>query len=73
MNRADDEKLRGALREVFPPIGDSTPDRDLWPRVLGRLADQRGGVSPLDWGVILAVGLWLMLFPQLILALIYHL
>ena len=73
MNPADDEKLRGALREVFPPVGDPAPDRDLWPLVLDRLGDRRGGVSALDWGVILALGLWLMLFPQLILALIYHL
>lgn len=73
MNRTDDERLRHALRQVFPPIGDSAPERDLWPCVLGRLAEQRGGVSSLDWAVILALGLWLMLFPRLILALIYHL
>ena len=73
MNAQDDEKIRKLLQKAFPPVDDSGPPRDLWPVLLQRLDDQAPRVPWFDWvfaGVIAAL---LLVFPDVIPVLFYHL
>ncbi len=74
MNRRNDELALAALvREALPPVGETVPETDLWPRAQQRLAGGRPPVSGLDWLLAaLAVGL-LFGFPEALLLLLYHL
>jgi len=76
----DVEEVRRALKEVFPPVSGG-PGRDLWPAMLRRMSeDEEGDEGPVlraapwyDWvlaGGLLALAL---LFPKLILVMVYHL
>jgi len=72
----DLEEVRRALQEVFPPASGG-PRRDLWPAMLQRMHEhenQPGRAAPwYDW--VLAGGLLglALLFPKLILVVVYHL
>ncbi len=69
----ENEGLRNALREAFAPPGDGGPAGDLWPRMLRRL--DRGQARPgwLDWALAAAALAWMILFPEIIPSLLYHL
>jgi hypothetical protein len=65
-------RLGELLRAAVPRIGDAGPPRDLWPRVVDRF-DQGSRWSLLDVGLAAAVAVWLSIFPEWLLVLIYHL
>jgi hypothetical protein len=61
------ELLRGAL----PPV-DTSLRRDLWPEMQTRLQPSPR-FSRFDWALAAAVLIWIVLFPQSVIALLYHL
>lgn len=67
----DDELIR-VLRAVVPPTVQRRPSRDLWPLVANRVRTPMGG----DWfdiGLAAGVILALVLFPEYVPLLAYHL
>jgi hypothetical protein len=72
MNERDDE-LRAALKRALPPMDDSHLERDLWTQTEMRLLSESVRVAWLDWGLAAAAILWLLLFPEMLLPLLYHL
>ena len=66
------DRLRELLRRTIEPARDVELEHDLWPRMLRKLQEPRSA-SWLDWALIALAALWLVAFPQAILALLYHL
>lgn len=73
MNESNDETVRQLLRKVLPPVVDAGPERDLWLEVRQRLDQQRLHVSWFDWALAAAVVVCLVLTPELLPVLLYHL
>lgn len=71
--KEQNEDIRNLLRRAFPPGEGAAPGRDLWPRMLSRL--DRGEPRPawLDWVLAAAALAWLLIFPEVIPSLLYHL
>ncbi|HKW65311.1 MAG TPA: hypothetical protein VJN89_22360 [Candidatus Acidoferrum sp.] len=70
-----EKELRTPLQREFPPLQNAELQRDLWPQMLRRLDAQP---KPLripwfDWALAAAVAAALLLFPNAIPALLYHL
>ena len=72
MNERDDE-LQAALKRAMPPMDEINLERDLWPQMERRLASEPVRFVWLDWGLAAAAILWLLLFPEILLPLLYHL
>jgi hypothetical protein len=68
----DDERLEDLIRSVLPPVAAVQPTRDLWPLVV-----RRGQALPawswVDVGLAAALAIVLLVFPRLLLVLVYHL
>ena len=72
----DEERLAELLRRAVPPVRlevltEGHPSRDLWPRVARRLQPSPRW-SPLDLALAAAVALALILFPQALWLIAYH-
>ena len=67
-----DDRLQELLRAAMPPAGDADPRRDLWPAVAERL-ERGAGWSMLDLGLAAAVTVTLLMFPEWLFVLAYHL
>ena len=69
--------LRKALQDAVPPVAQTGPQRDLWPRMVRRIEGPPLRVSfrvPwFDWALLGVAAAALLLFPSLIPALLYHL
>ena len=68
----EDDRLEQFLRSAFPATASRGPSRDLWPLVASRI------LSParptwFDIGLAAAIALLLLMFPEWILLLAYHL
>jgi len=73
MTRQDDERIEEVLRDALPPLKTEL-ERDLWPRMQQRLNEELlAATSWLDWSLAAACLLWLVVFPEAIPALLYHL
>jgi hypothetical protein len=60
------------LRAALPPVAAGDPGADLWPRVVERLASG----PPMSWtdlGLLAIVAIALLLFPEGLFLLAYHL
>jgi hypothetical protein len=73
MMREDDERLEKMLREALPPLTQVELKRDLWPRMRRQLDEGTLAASWLDWSLASVSLLWLVVFPEAIPALFYHL
>jgi hypothetical protein len=73
MKPPDDERIEKILREAIPPLGRNALQRDLWPQMRQRLEVRSFTVSWFDWSLIAACLIWLVVFPEVIPALVYHL
>ena len=73
MKEPIDDRLRNLLREAAPPLEHDSLERDLWSAMTVRLDARRAPVSPLDWALAAALICLLLLFPQMIPGLLYHL
>jgi hypothetical protein len=67
----DDELIR-LLKDAVRPTVEGRPARDLWPRVADRVRGPVGGYW-LDIGLAAGVILALLLFPEYVPLLAYHL
>jgi hypothetical protein len=69
----DDNEFRDLLREAFQPPANAEPGRDLWPRMLRRLDRGETRRPWLDWVLAAVAVAWMVLFPEVIPSLMYHL
>lgn len=68
----DDDRLQDLLRSAFPRIADQGPSRDLWPLVVNQIhAPVRRSWSDISLAAVIAI--LLMMFPEWLLLLAYHL
>jgi hypothetical protein len=67
----NDNDVRKLVREAFPPPAGIGAGSDLWPRMWRELDRRR--ISWFDWVLAAAGASWLVVFPQTIPALLYHL
>lgn len=72
MNDHDDEKIRELLKQNLHP---ATPEleHDLWPQMLRRLEERPAVVPWFDWALLALVTCSLVLVPETIPLLLYHL
>lgn len=68
-----EERMRGLLKEAFPPSGMGSDEKDLWPAMQSRMRGARVPFSKLDWLLVAALVGALLLFPGLIPGFLYHL
>jgi hypothetical protein len=68
----DDRRLQGLLRTAFAAPPGDRPPRDLWPDVVERL-HRRPGWTWIDLAVAALVATALLLFPESVFVLSYHL
>jgi hypothetical protein len=68
----DDDRLHHLLRSAFPPIADQEPSRDLWPLVVNQIhAPVRRSWFDISLAAVIAI--LLMMFPEWLSLLAYHL
>lgn len=72
MNEQNEEQVRELLKKALRPA-DPEMNRDLWPRMLGRLDARPVQVQWFDWVLLALVAIWCLLFPDVIPGLLYHL
>jgi len=74
-NQQYEKELRALLEREFPPLQNAELQHDLWPQMLLRLDAERAPlrVPWIDWALAAAVAAALLLFPNAIPALLYHL
>jgi hypothetical protein len=72
MIEMDDERMQRALQEALdmtePPL-----EHDLWPRMRAKLEAPPPTPSWLDWTLLAAIAAAALLFPQIMLGVLYHL
>jgi hypothetical protein len=68
----NDEKIRELLKQRFAPENREL-QRDLWPQMLLRLGERSAGVPWFDWALLALLALCLVLVPNTIPMLLYHL
>lgn len=73
MNDRNDEKLRELLRRAIAPVADPELKHDLWPQMLQKLDEQGIRVPWFDWALIALLAVLLLLFPEAIPVLAFHL
>jgi hypothetical protein len=67
-----DERLERLLRAALPPTEDVSPRNDAWPAIARRL-DEKPRWSVLDVSLGVAAAVALLLFPESLWLLVYHL
>ena len=72
MNEHSDQRIRELLKQNFRPANHEL-ERDLWPQMLRRMEERSAGVPWLDWALLAVVVLTLILVPNTIPLLLYHL
>jgi hypothetical protein len=72
----DEDRMERLLKQSLPPT-EAQPraklQRDLWPAMLQRLGETSSAVPWFDWALLVAVVVWLAIFPRAIPVLLYHL
>jgi hypothetical protein len=68
----DDDAFEQVLRSALPPSSGEGPARDLWPSIVGRI-DAPARWMWLDLGLAAAVTVLLLVFPEWLTVLAYHL
>jgi hypothetical protein len=73
MTDPQDTEIERALRDALPPRDDLELARDLWPEMSERIsAAAPGRISWFDWALAAAAILWMLMFPETLLPLLYH-
>ncbi len=73
MNNANNGEIRELLRKAISPVADRELKHDLWPQMLRKLDEQPSRVPWFDWALAAIVSALLLVFPNAIPALLYHL
>jgi len=68
----NDEKFRELLKQSLRPENQEL-QRDLWPQMLRRLGERSARVPWFDWALLALLALCLILVPNTIPMLLYHL
>jgi hypothetical protein len=68
----EDERLKHLLRGALPLVTVRQPSRDLWPSVAERM-ERRAAWSGFDISLAVAVAVALVLFPEALWFIAYHL
>ena len=68
----DDHELASVMRSACPPATDAGPSRDLWPRVVDRI-QSRPAPGWIDIALAALVAMLLVIFPEWLFVLAYHL
>jgi hypothetical protein len=72
MSPTTNDRLEYLVRSAIPPAAEARPSHDLWPAILNRgRAPTR--MSWVDLGVAAAVAMTLLMFPDWLWLLAYHL
>jgi hypothetical protein len=72
----DEDRMERLLKQSLPPTeaqAGANLQRDLWPAMLDRLGETSSAVPWFDWALLVALVVWLTIFPQAIPVLLYHL
>src|SRR5262249_25578255 len=71
----DDRRVRRAVQQAFEDEHRFIEglDRDLWPRMRTRLQTPAYRLSILDWGLAAAIVVVTIIYPPLVLGVLYHL
>ena len=73
MNAPEDERMKQFLKNALPPIGDTEPSRDLWPRMLQRLEARPAAPPWFDWALAGGVAIFALFVPAAIPVFLYYL
>lgn len=65
--------LKSLLKDSLAPVQHTELQRDLWPQMLRRLDEKPLRVPWFDWALVAVLAVSLLLFPETIPALLYHL
>ena len=69
----EDERIQNFLKQAMPPAQGEL-QRDLWPKMLDRLAERPAMTVPwFDWALLAVLGLVILVAPKSIPLLLYHL
>jgi hypothetical protein len=68
----DDNELTSMMRSACPPSLDLSPSRDLWPRVIERV-HSGPEADRIDMALAALVAVLLVIFPEWVSVLAYHL
>jgi hypothetical protein len=61
------------LKSALPPVGEQPLPRDLWPDLLRRMERPEPHADWWDWALAALAVTWLLMFPDAIGGLLYHL
>jgi len=75
MNPSEVDRIQRLLKSSLPRVPNAEPTRDLWPDMLKRIEGGGSGVrfGILDWVIAGLVAASMLVFPELIPGLLYHL
>jgi hypothetical protein len=73
MNDQNDKEIQELLKRSIPSVADTELRRDLWPEMLKKLSEQPVRVPWFDWALAAIFSALLIVFPEAIPALLYHL
>jgi hypothetical protein len=68
-----DREITNALKAMLDADAFAPLDADLWPRMRARLEAPRFRPSRIDWALAAAIGAATLMFPQILLGVLYHL
>lgn len=69
----NDERITELLRQSIGRAPERELKHDLWPMMRQRIDQSTLRVSPFDWALIAALIAWFIVFPESIVAVLYHL
>ncbi len=72
-NEENNKEMKELLKQAIAPVKDTELRRDLWPQMLRKLDEQPSRVPWLDWALVAILSALLLIFPNAIPALLYHL
>jgi len=73
MIEMDDRDMQRALQEALGMSDVEALERDLWPRMRAKLDAPPPAPSWIDWTLLAAIAAAALLFPQIMLGVLYHL
>jgi hypothetical protein len=72
-NEENNKEMKELLKQAIVPVMDTELRRDLWPQMLRKLDEQPSPVPWFDWALAAILSALLLVFPNVIPALLYHL
>jgi hypothetical protein len=73
MNTRDEDSMKQSLKQALPSMQNVELERDLWPKMLGRLKARPASPPWYDWALAGSLALFAFAFPASIPVLLYYL